>query len=722
MTVEVSADRPAGLSSLRARLAAVAPYLPGGDGASAEAESAGVGALADAMARSVRTPAEVWLAIVALTGVFPTLDEHAAVRRALALAGGAGGSGEAGVGSGSGAGGGVSDGAGTPAAAGAGPGAGALDALLRSTTPILRRAADLDARLEVVDDAVLIDATFTGRSDHNTGVQRVVRETVSRWNRSHHLTLAGWNRDGTALERLAGREVQRVLDWPAYSALPVAEREALARADRAEAERAALAGPTPGTVLVPWRSVVVDIEVAQALAAPALAALAAVSGNRVGLVGHDIIPIVDAQHQDDPEIERFARFLTVVKYADRVAAVSASAAREFAGFVEAVRAQGLPGPEVVAIPLAMNPPSHATLAAVGAVAGGGGGTASGAPAGTLAALAGTGAGPGSGGAASGAPADVEAPLILVVGSEEPRKNHDVILIAAQRLWQRGIAFRLRFIGVSSRYAPRFDAEVARLAHRGVDVEVVRHASDSLLLDSYRQARFTMFPSLHEGFGLPVAESLALGVPVLTSNYGSLAEMAAGGGCLTVDPRDDTAVLQAMTALLTDEQLIGRLRDEAASRTFRTWDDYAAAAWQGLVLPLEQRLRAAPDAARSASGAAPSTVGAGPSTADAGAADVARSAAGAGPSAGDATAVAGSAGGHAAADRAVERWWGAELAARERARAAERSLRGRLRKVVALGEFYTARSREEGHIVAAKAAAGIVRRRAATLAARIARRA
>jgi glycosyltransferase involved in cell wall biosynthesis len=183
------------------------------------------------------------------------------------------------------------------------------------------------------------------------------------------------------------------------------------------------------------------------------------------------------------------------------------------------------------------------------------------------------------------------PLVLVVGSHEPRKNHDPIVFAAERLWDEGLRFRLRFIGGGSANVIRaFDRRARALAERGRPIEVWRAAKDDELLASYRAARFTVFPSLHEGFGLPVAESLAMAVPVVTSDYGSTAEIARDGGCLLVDPRDDDAILGAMRTLITDDRLHGRLVAECLARTPRTWGDYADELWTVAVAPLLEAAR------------------------------------------------------------------------------------------------------------------------------------
>jgi glycosyltransferase involved in cell wall biosynthesis len=85
--------------------------------------------------------------------------------------------------------------------------------------------------------------------------------------------------------------------------------------------------------------------------------------------------------------------------------------------------------------------------------------------------------------------------------------------------------------------------------------------------------------LIEGYGLPVAESLASGTPVITSDYGSMAELAAGGGAVTIDPRDVGDIEEQMRRLLEDDGLLERLRREACERDLGSWDAYARDAWE-----------------------------------------------------------------------------------------------------------------------------------------------
>lgn len=412
---------------------------------------------------------------------------------------------------------------------------------LRSSAPGLEHRAFLEAavrnpggllmgsvEMTIVTDAVVADVDFCARHAHNTGIQRVVRQTMARWTRDHDVIPIAWTSGNESMRTLEPVELARVVQYGIPFEGEVTEPHV--------------------RLVVPFRSTVLVLEVPSHGLCDQIESIAEYSGNRVGLLGYDAIPVVSADTVPDAETERFVKYLSVVKHSHRVAGISAAATGEFAGFVSAIAAQGLTGPETISIPLPVDIPDHEITPPAGA-----GGK----------------------------------PLVLVVGSQEPRKNHRAILHAATVLWREGIDFRLRFIGGGSLWFTReFDKEVAQLSKAGHSVEVLRGISDSTLLDSYQRASFTVFPSLHEGYGLPVAESLALGVPVITSNYGSTAEIAADGGCLVIDPRSDEQLTDAMRRLLTEPELGVSLRKEISERPTRTWDNYADELWAGLVVPLE----------------------------------------------------------------------------------------------------------------------------------------
>jgi len=173
------------------------------------------------------------------------------------------------------------------------------------------------------------------------------------------------------------------------------------------------------------------------------------------------------------------------------------------------------------------------------------------------------------------------PMVLCVGTHEPRKNHLALLHAAELLWREGVQFNLVLLGGRSWNDSRFRQALDEARARNRPVSTPAAMSDAMLWAAYRLARVMVFPSLNEGYGLPVAEALACGTPVITSGYGSMAEIAADGGGLLVDPRDDHDLARALRTLLTDDAEHARLAAEAAARPVRTWDDYARDVWVSL---------------------------------------------------------------------------------------------------------------------------------------------
>jgi glycosyltransferase involved in cell wall biosynthesis len=165
-------------------------------------------------------------------------------------------------------------------------------------------------------------------------------------------------------------------------------------------------------------------------------------------------------------------------------------------------------------------------------------------------------------------------LIACVSSFEPRKNHVALLRAAEEVWCEGLQFELELIGRSTGYyGHKVIRQLERLQKAGRPVSWSKHVSDQTLHRAYRESRFTVYPSLMEGFGLPIAESLWHGKPVVCGGNGALGEIAHGGGCLIVDQTDEEALASGMKKLLTDQVAYERLCNEAHARKFRSWADY-----------------------------------------------------------------------------------------------------------------------------------------------------
>lgn len=111
-----------------------------------------------------------------------------------------------------------------------------------------------------------------------------------------------------------------------------------------------------------------------------------------------------------------------------------------------------------------------------------------------------------------------------------------------------------------------------------------YMSFSMLISLIRGAKATLFPSLYEGFGLPVLESMALSTAVLTSTGGSLPEVA-GDAALSVDPYDVQAMTRGLQALDADEDL----RDDLVSRGLIQAAKFTPAAYQDRLRDLYSRV-------------------------------------------------------------------------------------------------------------------------------------
>jgi len=407
--------------------------------------------------------------------------------------------------------------------------------LLRRAKDAIDEHGEVDHPIQIVTDAVVVDVSFSAQNEKHTGIQRVTREVCSRWNASHQITLTAWLPSESAMRSLVGREEAKVLAWAGRDPGGPEHREGGAGREYHP--------DVPPTVIIPWRSTVVLPEVAQGRTSQPLAALAQYSGNVVVAIGYDAIPVVSADLRPVSEPNQFVGYLTVIKHSLRVAGISASAAAEFRGFANAVRAQGIAGPHVTEVMLATNVPKDPT---------------------------------------DSSDATAHPPSLLCVGSHELHKNHLSVLHAAELLWRDGLEFSLTFVGGIGWDTSEFDARLTALIEGGRPVTNLGSVTDDELWSLYRRATFTVFPSLHEGFGLPVAESLACGTPAITTRYGSTGEIAERGGCLLVDPRDDHDLATAMRDLLTDSDLYATLKDQAVRSAGRTWDAYAAELWSVLV--------------------------------------------------------------------------------------------------------------------------------------------
>jgi glycosyltransferase involved in cell wall biosynthesis len=173
------------------------------------------------------------------------------------------------------------------------------------------------------------------------------------------------------------------------------------------------------------------------------------------------------------------------------------------------------------------------------------------------------------------------PIVLAVSAKKAHKNLRR-LVAAAALVPGAV---LVMVGKRTPHEDELREEAARL---GIADRVVfpPYVDDADLEGLYTAARVFVFPSLNEGFGVPVLEAMARGLPVATSSVSSMPEVA-GDAALLFDPRDELAIGGAIQRLLDDEALRDDLiaRGHARQASF-TW----AAAAEGTLVSYGRAMR------------------------------------------------------------------------------------------------------------------------------------
>lgn len=377
---------------------------------------------------------------------------------------------------------------------------------------------------------LLLDLTHTSHTRARTGIQRVCRALNRALAATTPTTaicrdpyLHAWRPlQAWETENLTATEAsdKRGARWPIYAQIGGSASRLLKRRPPALPKGAT-------QLVVP--------EVFSAAVAGALPELfQSVSGPRVAIF-HDAIALQFPELSPPKTVARFPGYLRELLAFDGIAAVSEDSRDQLLAYW---RWLGLTEhPPVVTIPLALDdldapPPSYGRVA--------------------------------------------PQPTVLSVGSIEGRKNHLALVEACDALWMKGHAFELRLIGLSHPQTGKAALDRIRtLQATGRSLRYDGPVDDSQLHAAYRDCAFTVYPSLIEGFGLPVLESLRYGKPCVCSARGALGESARGGGCLALDSVDAHSLATAIESFLTDRALLAHHAAAAARRPIRAWSTYAA---------------------------------------------------------------------------------------------------------------------------------------------------
>lgn len=382
---------------------------------------------------------------------------------------------------------------------------------------------------------LLLDLTHTSHTPARTGIQRVARALqqsfqgralpvtrdpfVGAWR-----SLEPWELANLAISQ--GGE-KRKAKWPASAKWRGRIRRILGRT-RAHALRGEFEGLIEPELFGP--------PVARDL--PKL--FAHVTGPRLALF-LDAIPLRYPELTPPGTVARFPGYMQELLMFDGIAAISEESRDSLLGYWGWLGARNTP--PVVAIPLGVDPvktngPANPTVQA-------------------------------------------KEPSVLCVGTLEGRKNHLTLLNACEQLWSTGAHFQLRIIGhVNAETGGTALARLRELQAAGRPLRFDGPATDEEIGRAYEECSFTIYPSIAEGFGLPVIESLARGKPCICSGRGALGEISQAGGCVALPALDVASIASGMSRLLRDPADLRMLETAARRRTFKSWAGYAGelSAW------------------------------------------------------------------------------------------------------------------------------------------------
>ncbi len=174
-----------------------------------------------------------------------------------------------------------------------------------------------------------------------------------------------------------------------------------------------------------------------------------------------------------------------------------------------------------------------------------------------------------------APAASRERMILFVGALQRRKN---VIRLVKAFEQTAPDWRLVLAG-SFGFGSEAILSDIQSSSRRADIQVLGYVSGSILEDLYQRASVFAFPSLDEGFGMPLLDAMAHGVPILTSNSSALPEVS-GDAALLVDPADVTSIAAGLDRLIHDPELRDQLRQKGLVRCQEfNWEKAVEGTWK-----------------------------------------------------------------------------------------------------------------------------------------------
>jgi len=166
--------------------------------------------------------------------------------------------------------------------------------------------------------------------------------------------------------------------------------------------------------------------------------------------------------------------------------------------------------------------------------------------------------------------------VLFVGAIQRRKNVRNLVRAFERM---PASWRLALAGAADGFGAAEELRAVESSPRKADIDVLGYVTAVELETLYRRARIFAFPSLDEGFGMPVLDAMANSVPVITSRRSALPEVA-GDAALLVNPDDPEEIANALVHLASDPGLCDDLARRGRERALQfSWESALIKTWE-----------------------------------------------------------------------------------------------------------------------------------------------
>ncbi|MEO5924360.1 MAG: glycosyltransferase family 1 protein [Bryobacteraceae bacterium] len=166
------------------------------------------------------------------------------------------------------------------------------------------------------------------------------------------------------------------------------------------------------------------------------------------------------------------------------------------------------------------------------------------------------------------------PMVLYVSTLHPKKNHERLIDAFAEFRVLHPQYRMVLAGL---FGSHHEAVKQRIAHHRLEewIHITGWIPRADILDLYSRASIAVFPSLFEGFGIPVLEAMAAGVPLITSDHPPMSE-AAGDGAMLFPATDPKSLTACLNRLASDAELRAHYVEKGRERVLRySWDNAAS---------------------------------------------------------------------------------------------------------------------------------------------------